>query len=272
MKRIIMIFMILLFCSSCSSKGLRGKKKEEVENTLKQYREKLVDVTWHNEKYPTSAFSFFSDGRVEEIDHSTVFLRGVSDVENGWILKFSDEYDNYILEESDQKRIDKWFNYYVHFISPMRSDRFHYHIPIYFDEKGDLYMWDQKYVRGVDYIEEIPLDAYVDEYFTQTVWGFDNGDGSSSRYWIMWDNGWGAESIGTYQGDLIYPTYFKWAYKDDLLYIDWYVTEDSNIDIDAYVIEKSDLNFNMTHYWNSKLTYHMVPSGDIDIMTAYFNG
>ena len=272
MKKILIIFLLLVMCCSCTSKGLKGKKKEEVENTLKEYREKLVDVTWHNAMYPTNAFRFFSDGRVEEIDHSTVFSRGVSDVENGWTLKFSDEYDKYNLEETDQKRIEKYFKYYVHFTSPMRADEHKYHIPIFFDENGDLYMWDEKYVKGVDYIEGIPDDAYIDEYFTQTVWGFDDGDGTSSRYWIMWDNGWGAETVGSYMGELIYPTYFQWAFKDDMLYIDWYVTEDSNIDIDAYVIKKGDLNFQMTHYWSSKYDYHMVPSGDIDLLAGFFNG
>ena len=271
MKKIIMIFLMLLVCSSCA-RGLSRKQKEEVENTLKEYREKLVDVTWHNERYPTSAFRFFSDGRVEETDHSTVFLRGVSDAENGWVLKFSDEYDNYDLDKTDKKRIEKYFNYYVHFVSPMRADGHVYHIPVRFDENGDLWMWDEKYVKGADYIEAIPDDACIDSYFTKTVWGFDDGSGSASRYWIMWDNGWGAETVGSYMGELIYPTYFQWALKDDLLYIDWYVTEDSNIDIDAYVIEKGDLNFQMTHYWNTSDTKHMIPSGDIDILTGMFNG
>ena len=264
MKRIIVLIISLLLLCSCSN-GLSKKEAQEVEKTLNEYREKLVNITWHEEAHPTSAYRFFDDGRVEEIDYSTVFLRGVSDKDNGWVLKYSDEYDNYDINKTDKKRIEKYFNYYVHFKSPYRADEHIYHIPIHFDEEGNLYMWDYKYIKGLDYVEEIPSDATIDKYFTQTVWGFEYEDGKSSRYWIMWNDGWGAETVGTLNGSLIYPTYFNWAYKDGLLYIDWYVTEDSNIDIDAYVIEKGDLNFTMTHYWNTKESYHMIPSGDIDI-------
>ena len=270
MKKIsTLLALLVMSISLVACTGLSKKETQEVEKTLNEYRSKLVNITWHDELHPTSAFRFFDDGRVEEIDYSTVFLRGVSTVEDGWVLKYSDEYDGYDINKTDKKRIEKYFNYYIHFKSPYRIDEHIYHIPIHFDEEGNLYMWDSKYVKGLDYIEEIPTDASLDSYFTQTVWGYEYEPGKSSRYLIFFKDGSGAETTGTYQGQLIYPTFFYWGYKDGLLYIDWYVTEDSNIDIDAYVIEKGDLNFQMTHYWDTSKTYHMIPSGDIDI--ANFN-
>lgn len=266
MKKIICLLLFVLLVSGCQAKGMSKKMKEEVEATLADYREKLVDVTWHREDRPTEAFRFFSDGRVEEIDYSTVFMRGVSTAEEGWFMEYLDEYRGYRNWDPNKiprKAYEEEFDYYVHFYSLMRWDKYYYHIPISFDEEGNLYCWNNKYVKGMDYIEEIPQDAYIDDYFAQTVWEFDD----TGRYWIMQDDGWGAETVGTYQGELIYPTYFEWAYKDGLLYIDWYVTEDSNIDIDAYFVEKGDLNFQMTHYWEAEKSYHMVPSGDIDIMS-----
>lgn len=263
---LILLLIAALELTGCAAKGMTKEMQEEVDEVLKDYREKIVDITWHEAEYPTSALRFFSDGRVEEIEYSTVFLRGVSSAEEGWILEFSDEYRgyrNWKMEDIPRKELEENFDYYIHFYSPMRSDHHYYHIPISFDEEGNLYCWDRKYVKGLDYIEEIPEDTFVDDYFTQTVWEIDD----SGKYWIMWDDGWGAETVGTYNGELIYPTYFQWAFKDDLLYIDWYVTEDSNIDIDAYVIEKGELNFQMTHYWETDDSYHMVPSGDIDIMS-----
>ena len=66
------------------------------------------------------------------------------------------------------------------------------------------------------------------------------------------DDGLGAETIGIFGGEFVYPDTFYWSYKDGYLYIDWtYQNEDGSEEhykLDIYEVKKGDGEFYTTDY------------------------
>ena len=246
------------------SKGLSPERQEEVDAIAADYAERLQGVTWWHPIYPAS-YRFFADGTVEE--------NGVLSEPGAWTVSYSDRNGTLILAETPRVTIEEQCDFYLFYDSPLQNRRIA--LRLSFNEDGNPVFGDvdpEVYVPGPDYFHEIPSDATVDSFFTQTVWGEDLGDGNVGGLWILWEDGWGAETVGSYQGELIYPVYFHWACKDDLLFIDWYVDETSNQGPDVYRIERGALDFYRTPYLDRDESNreHMIPSGEIDIASIKF--
>ena len=249
-KKFIVFILMLLMLTGCG-KGLSKKQQTEVEKTVKEYSEKLIGPTWWSYS-SNSSLKFYEDGTIEEDGY-------VSEPGN-WYVSFGEQYNrNADVSKMNKKYIEEWCDYYLRYDSPAYYDHQKMNNKISFNEKGNLVLWDEEYVPGVDIVHEIPEDAYLDPYFYGNykannwgVWAKIYEDDKEGSIWVFQDDGLGAETIGAYGGQLIYPDTFTWAFKDDKLYIEWprdeeYITEYGR-DIDVYIIEKGDGQFYATDY------------------------
>ena len=269
-RKLIVLLAVLATVSGCAATGLSKKQQAQIEKTISEYNEKLVGKTWWNYRWGY-AYRFYEDGRVEE--------SGSISEPGNWYISFGEQYNrNSDLSKYRKKFIEQYCDYYLRFDSPSYYDHPKQDYRISFNEKGNLVLFDDEYEPGVDYIHEIPEDAYLDDYFLGTykannwgVWGFEYEDGKIGSIWVFQDDGLGAETVGSMGGELIYPETFTWAFKDDMLYIEWtrseeYISEYGK-DIDVYYVEKGDKEFYITSYLDHEKAnrQHLVVTDQLDI-------
>ena len=250
MKRIWMIMIMLCLLSGCT--GVSKSQQKEIDKNIAEWSEKLVGPTWWDED-KHFAYRFYEDGRVEEDGY-------ISEPGN-WYISFGEQYNpNTDVSKLSKKFIKEYCDYYVRFKSPAyKVEEKYCNFRIRFDDNGNLYFFDELYTPGVDYIHEIPEDAYLDSYFYGNfsannwgVWAFIGDDGKEGKLWVFQDDGYMAETVGSYGGELIYPSVYKWAFKDDYLYLEALRDEDYiaeyGRDIDVYRVEKGNNEFYITSY------------------------
>lgn len=273
---LIMFFAIALaalLLAACG-KGLSKEQQAEVDATVADYTARIADITWWEAQYHETYYAFYSDGRVEEDGR-------VSEPGN-WVIRFGGEYDgSKDVSKMSQKEIEEQCDYYIHFDAPVGSAGFsRLHLKVTFDDSGNLVLGSidpMIYEPGPAIVREVPDGTTPDPYFYGNftsnnwgVWGFEDG-GSIGKIWVFQDDGTGAETIGSMNGELIYPDYFYWSFKDGQLYIEWarddeYVAEYGK-DIDVYHVEKGDGEFFITHYldFNGTGREHLVITDKLDI-------
>ena len=278
MKKLLAVISILsisiLVLTACGG-GLSKEQQAEVDATIADYTARIQDVPWWEEQYHSTYYTFYSDGRVEQDGR-------ISEPDN-WEIRFGGEYDNdKDVSKMSQKEIEEKCDYYIHFDAPEGSAGFsRLHLKVDFDENGDLVLGNVDptvYVPGPAIIREVPEGTVQDPYFYGNfaennwgVWGFTSDDGGIGKLWIFQEDGLGAETVGTMNGELIYPDYFYWSFKDGQLYIEWardedYVSEYGS-DIDVYTVEKGDGEFYITHYldFDGANKEHLVVTDQLDI-------
>ena len=249
-KKPILCILILLMVSGCG-RGLSKKQQAKIDATIKEYSEKLIGPTWWN-YHSGTALRFYEDGIVEEDGR-------ISEPGN-WYISFGEQYNrNLDLSKTSRKFIEEYCDYFLRYDSPAYFDGRKTDDRISFNDNGNLVLWDEEYFRGVDYIHDIPEDAYLDPYFYGNykvnnwgVWAKISEDNKEGSIWIFQDDGLGADTIGSYGGQLIYPDTFTWAFKDDMLYIEWprdeeYIAEYGK-DVDVFIVEKGDGEFYASDY------------------------
>ena len=272
MRKIISVFLtavLVLSLASCGS-GLSKKEQEEIDRTVAEYTEKLVGPTWWNDQWGY-AIKFYEDGTVED--------EGYISEPGNWYISYGEQYNrNADVSKMSRKYIDEFCGYYLRYDSPAYSDGKKMDCRISFTDDGNLVLFDDVYYPGPDYIHEVPEDTYLDPYFYGTykannwgVWAFVADDGSEGKLWVFQDDGLGAETIGAYGGELIYPDTFTWSFKDGMLYIEWprsdeYIAEYGK-DIDAYNVERGDGEFWITSYLDrdGSSRQHLVQTDNLDI-------
>ncbi|MBO7677216.1 MAG: lipoprotein [Erysipelotrichaceae bacterium] len=269
MKKSIFALIILILLSGCGN-GISKAKQKEIDATVGKYTEMIVGPTWWS-KQGNLALKFYEDGRVEE--------DGKFAEPGNWYISFGEENNrNVDLSKLSKKFIDQYCDYFLRWDEQYAGEPKKNNWKISFNEEGDLVLWYEEYERGVDYIHEVPEDAYLDPYFYGNyrnnnwgVWGFDDGDGKIGSIWIFQDDGLGAETVGSFNGELIYPDTFTWSFKDDYLYIEWSRSEeyiaDNGRDIDVYKVEKGDNEFYITSYLDrdGKTRQRLVVTDKLDI-------
>lgn len=283
LKRMIAVLCVLALCLSLAGcgpllrrladyygpKGLSDERKAEIDARIADYTERIVGPTWHNYEM-NNALRFYEDGTVEDAGH-------ISEPGN-WYISFGEQYNrNADVSQMTQDHIEEYCDYYLRYDSPAYADGKKFNQKIRFGENGNLVLWDEEYVPGVDYLHEIPEDTFLDPYFYGNypandwgVWGFEY-DGKIGTLWIFQPDGLGAETVGSMGGELIYPETFEWHVKDDMLYIEWprseeYIEENGK-DIDAYHVERGDGEFWITFYLDHEGSsrQHLVETDQVDI-------
>ena len=134
-------------------------------------------------------------------------------------------------------------------------------------KNGGAIKWLLKYTRGMR-PEELKTRA---KEFAKSFLDTENSeDGSIGVLWIFQPDGLGAETIGSMNGELIYPDTFLWGVRDDVLYIEWnrseeYI-EEYGRDIDVCEVERGDGEFWVTDPFDSNGgRRHFVATDALDI-------
>lgn len=268
---IILLFTILTGCSYINNamktmqKGLTVEEQATIDKTTTEYIDKIKNKTWYSDE-SNFHWRFNEDGSVEE--------DGILSEPNNWILKFGNEYDTTTpLSEYSRKAIEETSDYYIHFKSPIYENK-QYHLKVKFSDTDNLILGSTPYIVGIDYIHEVPEDTILDPYFyTPYAWGDTGEDGLVGIYWVLQDDGLGAETTGALFGEMIYPSTFYWSIKDNYLYIDWTSLNEedgteNHYKLDVYEFEKLDDNsFNVWPYMDYKKenVTHFVATDSIDI-------
>ncbi|MBR0418149.1 MAG: hypothetical protein IJI66_03170 [Erysipelotrichaceae bacterium] len=266
MKQIKYILVFLFLLSACGS----GINQKEIDKTINEYKEKISDVTWHGiDNKQIYRFNF--DGSVEE-------YMNVSEP-NNWELYYGNQWHDDVTKMSKSQR--EKCGYYLSYTSPLYGDKTT--IRVSFNEDGDLVLGEYTpttYKKGIDVYKEIPEDVSLDDFFIGTFpannWGvFADVTGDESKegeLWIFQDDGLGAKSVGSYNGELINPTHFRWGVKDDLLFIEvardeeW-IKDYGHHDLYVYKVEKGDKEFWLTPYLEIQGVYtnHYRVTNKVDI-------
>ena len=250
-------------------KGLSAEKQAEVDAVVADYTERIVGPTWHSIQWD-SALRFYEDGTVE--------IEGRLTEPDNWRIEFGPEYSGDLpVSEMSQDAIRDRCDYFLRYEQPIYGGTENRHYRISFSEDGNLMLWDDEYASGPDYVHEIPAAAVLDPYFLGNypangwgVWGDEDEDGSIGVLWIFQPDGLGAETIGSMNGELIYPDTFLWGVRDDVLYIEWnrseeYI-EEYGRDIDVCEVERGDGEFWVTDPFDSNGgRRHFVATDALDI-------
>lgn len=282
--KIVLLLIISVILCGCNvgelsknfSKGLTKEQQAEVDATVADYTERIQGITWRNVENAEMSLKFHEDGTVEE--------NGRFSEPGSWEIRFGGEYDNSLpVAEMTKKQIEEWCDYYLRYDQPEGLSGYdRQHLVVHFDEDGNLVLGKYTpatYIPSIDTIYEMPEDAYQDEFFYGNFpandWGvwvrINEETGDEGELWIIQPDGKGAETVGAMAGELIYPDYFQWAYKDDHLYIQWARTEEyiaeNGQDLDVYVIEKGDGEFWATPYldFEGKKKVHYRQTKKLDI-------
>ena len=251
MKKIIFIIAVLLVLCGCT--GISRSQQKQIDKTIAEYSEKLIGPTWWDQKGKFS-YRFYADGTVEE--------DGYLSEPGSWHISFGEQYnENTDLSKLSKKFIENYCDYFVRFISPAyKVEETHRNLRIRFDDDGNLYLYDELFLPGMDIIHEIPEDAYLDPFFFGNykannwgVFGYEYEAGKIGELLVFQDDGYAAETTGSFNGELINPSIYTWAFKDDYLYLEAlrseeYIAEYGK-DIKVYKVEKeADGNFYLTDY------------------------
>jgi hypothetical protein len=265
MKHIKYILIVLFLLVGCGS----GINQKEIDETIEDYKTRISDVTWHGVER-NYIWRFNSDGSVEE-------YMNVSEP-NNWQIYYGNEWHDDVAKMSKKER--EKCGYYLHYVSPTYGDETT--LKINFNENGELVLGEYTpttFRKGIDVYKQIPEDASLDDFFLGTYsrnnWGVFadvTADDKEGELWIFQDDGIGAKSVGSYNGELIYPSYFAWRVKDDLLFIEMardeeWIRDYGHRDLYVYKLEKGDKEFWITPYLEIQGVYtnHYRVTNKVDI-------
>lgn len=297
LKRLIaalMTVLLLLSFAGCSRliKGLRyqfklgvgptEEQRAEIDVHVAELREKLTEKVWHDADDYGEAYIFHGDGSVDYISTGiyTHSIKIKTTEPDNWYVGYTDEYEGRDVNDCLPEDIEEKFDYYIHY-DGWRDRR--EHALIRFDENGDLWLWDTRYVEGDMVPTEMPADAAPDPALCEYIWHAEN-NASVDQQWQLYEDGTGIESSGMLLGELIGAGGFYWGVKDGVLYIDWnwddpescwWTDEFGNeyLRLETFTITEDTENglprYTLQNTWSTDHTIILTPSTDFNLSQEY---